>query len=43
MTGTDPLVFGGIAVLMTAVALGAAWVPARRVTRIQPQHALRCE
>ena len=34
---------GGIAVAMTAVALGAAWVPARRVTRIQPQQALRCE
>ena len=43
MTGADPLVFGGIAVLMTAVALGAAWVPARRVTRIHPQQALRCE
>jgi putative ABC transport system permease protein len=43
MTGADPLVFGGIAVAMAAVALGAAWVPARRITRIHPQQALRCE
>jgi putative ABC transport system permease protein len=43
MTEADPLVFGGIAVLMTVAALGAAWVPVRRVTRIDPQQALRYE
>jgi putative ABC transport system permease protein len=43
MTSADPLVFGAIAALMLAVALGAAWVPARRVTRIDPQQALRYE
>jgi putative ABC transport system permease protein len=43
MAGADPLVFVGVAALMLAVALGAAWVPARRVTRIHPQQALRCE
>lgn len=43
MTTAEPLVFVGIAGLMLAVALSAAWVPARRVTRIDPQHALRCE
>jgi ABC-type antimicrobial peptide transport system permease subunit len=43
MTGADPLVFGAIAALMLAVALGAAWVPARRVTTIDPQQALRYE
>ena len=43
MTAADPLVFVAIATLMLAVALGAAWVPARRVTRIDPQQALRCE
>jgi putative ABC transport system permease protein len=43
MAGADPLVFGAIAALMLAVALGAAWVPARRVTRIDPQQALRYE
>jgi putative ABC transport system permease protein len=43
MTTAEPLVFAGIAGLMLGVALFAAWVPARRVTRIDPQHALRCE
>jgi predicted permease len=43
MTSADPLVFGAIAALMLAVALGAAWVPARRVTRLDPQRALRYE
>ena len=36
MTTAEPLVFVAIAALMLAVALGAAWVPARRVTRIDP-------
>jgi ABC-type antimicrobial peptide transport system permease subunit len=43
MTSADPLVFVAIATLMLAVALGAAWVPARRVTRVHPQQALRYE
>ena len=41
MTSADPVVLGGIAMLMLAVALVAAWVPVHRVTRIDPQHALR--
>ncbi len=41
MTSADPLVLGGIAALMLTVALIAAWVPVHRVTRIDPQHALR--
>jgi putative ABC transport system permease protein len=41
ITSADPLVMGGIAALMLAVALFAAWVPVHRVTRIDPQHALR--
>ena len=40
MTSADPLVLGGIAALMLAVSLVAAWVPVHRVTRIDPQHAL---
>jgi putative ABC transport system permease protein len=43
LTTAEPLVFVGIAALMLAVALSAAWVPAQRITRIDPQRALRCE
>jgi hypothetical protein len=43
MTLADPGVFVGIAVLMTAAALAAAWVPVNRVTRLDPQRALRYE
>jgi ABC-type antimicrobial peptide transport system permease subunit len=39
----DPPVFAGITLLMVAAALVAAWFPVRRVTRIDPQHALRYE
>ena len=34
---------GRSAALMLAAALGAAWVPVHRVTRIDPQQALRYE
>jgi putative ABC transport system permease protein len=43
MTSADPMVFTAIAVLMLGAALFAAWVPVQRVTRIDPQQALRCE
>ena len=41
LTSAEPLVMGAIAGLMLAVALFAAWVPVHRVTRIDPQQALR--
>ena len=41
LTAADPLVLGAISALMLVVALTAAWIPVRRVTRIDPQHALR--
>jgi predicted permease len=43
MTVADPLVLGAISVLMLVVAITAAWIPVHRVTRIDPQHALRHE
>ncbi len=43
LTVADPLVFGAISALMVAAALAAAWLPVHRVTRIDPQQALRYE
>jgi putative ABC transport system permease protein len=39
----DPLVFVGVPILLTMVALLAVWLPARRGSRIDPIIALRYE
>jgi ABC-type antimicrobial peptide transport system permease subunit len=38
---TDPLTFGVVTTLVTLLAVVAAWVPARRATRIDPAAAVR--
>ncbi|MGB7169771.1 MAG: ABC transporter permease [Acidobacteriaceae bacterium] len=39
----DPVTFGAVAVLMTLLALVAAWVPARRAASVDPMKTLRME
>ncbi len=40
---TDPLTYGGVALLLILAALFSAWIPARRAARVDPVMAFRTE
>ena len=43
LSPTDPWTFAASAIIVAAMTLLAAWLPARRATRVDPMVALRCD
>jgi putative ABC transport system permease protein len=42
-TPSDPATLGGVVALLLLIAVGAAYLPARRATKIDPARALRAD
>ena len=43
LSSSDPLTLAGSVLIIAAVTLLAAWLPARRATKVDPIVALRCD
>lgn len=43
VNAVDPVTYGAVALLMTLLALTAAWIPARRAASVDPMKTLRME
>jgi len=41
LSPTDPMIYVALSIALATVAMGAAWIPARRAARIDPMTALR--